>query len=68
MYSNIVNFEQWLELQLKARNMKVTQLSKLCGVHPNTIRNYLARRCEPSYFNVVLIVNALGYKLEAVEP
>lgn len=61
------NFAKWLSHQLKARNMSVTRLSKISGVHPNTIRNYLANRCEPSFYNVVMIVSAFGYRLEAVE-
>lgn len=67
MCSNVDNFGKWLSHQLRDRNMTVTKLSKISGVHPNTIRNYLAERCEPSFYNVLLIVKALGYKLEAVK-
>lgn len=61
------NFANWLSKQLEDRSMSVTKLSKISGVHPNTIRNYLSNRCEPSFYNVVLIVKALGYKLEVVK-
>lgn len=67
MYSNIDNFAEWLGRQIKERNITVTKLSKISGVHPNTIRNYLAHRCEPTFYNVVLLVKALGYELEAVQ-
>lgn len=67
MYSNMNNFGKWLSHQLNERNITVTKLSRVSGVHPNTIRNYLAGRCEPSFYNVVQIVKALGYELEAVK-
>ena len=70
MYSNVEilgDFPEWLRTQLTDKNMKVARLSKLSGVHPNTIRNYLAGRCEPSYYNVILLVKALGYELGVVK-
>lgn len=67
MYSNVDNFAWWLKRQLEDRNITTVRLSKLSGVHPNTIRNYLSGRCEPTFYNVRCIVNALGYRLEAVK-
>ena len=61
------NFSDWMRNELKVRRMTVAKLSTISGVHPNTIRNYLAFRCEPSLYNVNLIVTALGYQLEAVK-
>lgn len=66
MYSNLNNFSKWVRSQLKVNNMTVSHLAKISGVHPNTIRNYLACRCEPTFYNVVLITNALGYDIKAV--
>lgn len=67
MCSNMNNFGKWLSHQIKEQKITVTKLSKVSGVHPNTIRNYLAKRCEPSLYNVLLLVEALGYELEAVK-
>ena len=70
MYSNIQElgkFSEWLRRQMQFRNMKITRLAKLSGVHPNTIRNYLAERCEPTLFNAQCIVNALGYELGVIK-
>ena len=67
MYSNLINFAEWLSIEIEKQHLTVTKLSKSSGVHPNTIRNYLAHRCEPTYYNVLLLVNALGYYLEAVK-
>ena len=61
------NFADWMRGELKTRRMTVAKLSAISGVHPNTIRNYLAFRCEPSLYNVNLIVAALGYTLEVVK-
>jgi lambda repressor-like predicted transcriptional regulator len=67
MYSNLTDFEKWLSHEIKAQGINVRKLAKISGVHYNTIRNYLAHRCEPSFFNVLLIVKALGYEVEAVK-
>ncbi len=67
MCSNIADFATWLNYQLTLHNMKVSYLSKISGVHANTIRNYLSHRCEPTLYNTILIVRAFGYELEAVK-
>lgn len=67
MYFNLVRFEDFVRSQLEERHMSVSKLAKISGVHPNTIRNYLAGRCEPSFYNVLCIVNALGYDVGAVK-
>jgi lambda repressor-like predicted transcriptional regulator len=67
MFSNVDIFEKWLSGEIKAQGLSVTKLSKISGVHPNTIRNYLARRCEPTFYNAWLLVNALGYSLGAIK-
>ena len=70
MYSKIEEievFSDWLSRKLEYREMTVTRLAKLSGVHPNTIHNYLAGRCEPTLFNAQCILNALGYKLGALD-
>lgn len=70
MYSNVEvinSFSEWLRNQLTSRKITVTRLSRISGVHSNTIRNYLAGRCEPSYYNVVLLVEALGYELGVIK-
>ena len=66
MFSNLDIFEKWLSDEIKAQGLSVTKLSKISGVHPNTIRNYLAHRCDPTLYNAWLLVNALGYSLGAI--
>lgn len=66
MFSNPGIFEKWLRNEIKAQGLSVSKLGKLSGVHPNTIRNYLAHRCEPTLYNAWLLVQALGYSLGAV--
>lgn len=63
MCSNLLNFEEWLRAEMKAQEIKASKLGQISGVHPNTIRNYLAGRCEPTMYNVLLLVRALGYEL-----
>jgi DNA-binding phage protein len=70
MYSNVEiidNFSEWLREHLDTRKMSVVRLSQLSGVHANTIRNYLSNRCEPTFYNVTLLVKALGYEVGAVK-
>ena len=69
MYSNaqkIYNFSDWLREEIERRDTTAAGLSKISGVHPNTIRNYLAGRCEPTLFNVECLINAFGYDLAVV--
>jgi DNA-binding phage protein len=69
MYSNINKlhkFSDWLREELESQDLKVTRLAKISGVHQNTIRNYLAERCEPTLFNVQCLVTALGYELAVI--
>ena len=66
MYFNLADFRGWLREQLAEKQLTVTELANMSRVHPNTIRNYLAGRCDPSYYNVRLIVQALGYELGAI--
>lgn len=66
MFFNLNNFNAWLRNEMLDRNLSVKHLAKVSGVHPNTIRNYLTSRCEPSYYNVLLLIDALGYELVAV--
>ena len=61
MSFNLLNFEKWLSDELKEQRMTVSKLSRLSGVHHNTIRNYLAYRCAPTLCNILCIANALGY-------
>ena len=66
MYSNaekIEKFSDWLRYELITRHITVRKLSRMSGVHINTIHNYLHEKCEPSLYNVTCIVNALGYDL-----
>jgi len=70
MYSKIEEidvFSDWLSHKLECREMTVTKLAKLSGVHPNTIHNYLSGRCEPTMFNATCILSALGYSLGALQ-
>lgn len=67
MCSDLINFEKWLRHQLNEQKITVAKLSKISGVHPNTIRNYLARRCEPTFYNVLCLTRALGYDVMAVK-
>ena len=67
MYFNLTHFEDFVRLQLKSRKMSVSKLAKISGVHPNTIHNYLAGRCEPSFYNVLCIVSSLGYDVGAIK-
>jgi lambda repressor-like predicted transcriptional regulator len=66
MCSKLGNFSEWLREELDTRSMSVARLSQLSGVHPNTIRNYLSKRCEPTLYNVLCLVNALGYDLGVI--
>lgn len=67
MFSNLDIFEQWLSREIKSQGLSVTKLANISGVHPNTIRNYLARRCDPTFYNAWLLINALGYDLGVVK-
>lgn len=67
MYSNIDDFGNWLSHELREQKITVSKLAKISGVHPNTIRNYLAHRCEPTLYNTTLIIEALGYCLRVVK-
>ena len=60
-------FSWWLKLQLEERKLPVAKLGQMSGVHPNTIRNYLSGRCEPTLYNVDCIVTALGYELGVIK-
>ena len=62
----IDRFSEWLKSELDSQHISVTKLAKISGVHPNTIRNYLAERCEPTLFNVQCVANALGYDVGAI--
>lgn len=62
----IGKFSDWLKSQLESRNMSISRLAKISGVHPNTIRNYLSLRCEPTLYNVICLTHALGYDLGVI--
>ena len=66
MCSKLGNFSEWLKSQLNDRGISVMRLSQMSGVHPNTIRNYLSKRCEPTLYNVLCLVSALGYDLGVI--
>ena len=67
MCSNVADFSAWLRKQLDEQKMTVARVAKISGVHPNTIRNYLSYRCEPTFYNVLCIAKALGYDIEAIK-
>ena len=62
----IYKFSEWLRYELDSRQLSTAKLAQISGVHPNTIRNYLAERCEPTLFNVQCVVNALGYDVGVI--
>ena len=62
----IYNFSEWLKSELDSKHLTVAKLAHISGVHQNTIRNYLAGRCEPTLFNVQCVVNALGYDVVVI--
>jgi hypothetical protein len=62
----IYNFSEWLKSELDSRQLTVVRLAHISGVHQNTIRNYLAGRCEPTLFNVQCVVGALGYDVGVI--
>lgn len=62
----IYKFSEWLKSELDSRHISTTKLAQRSGVHPNTIRNYLANRCEPTLYNVQCIVTALGYDVGVI--
>ena len=69
MCSNIMKldkFSDWLREEIQRRGITVKRLADLSGVHPNTIRNYLAERCEPTLFNAECLTTALGYDLAVI--
>lgn len=66
MYFNLINFAEWLSAEIEKQHISVSKLSKISCVHPNTVHNYLSHRCEPTFYNVVRIVNALGYDVGAI--
>lgn len=61
------NFSRWLIEEMHEQDIKPDRLAKRSGVHPNTIRNYIHNRCDPTLFNACCIVNALGYDLVAIK-
>ena len=65
MYSNLTDFAEWLRKEMTEQKISGTKLSRISGVHPNTIRTYLAHRCEPTFYNVLLLTRALGYDVGA---
>ena len=67
MYSDLIDFDLWLIRRLEERNMKISTLAKLSGVHPNTIRNYVHNKCAPTLYNVLCIAQVLGYTVEAIK-
>ena len=67
MYFRLNNFSQWLVNTMREQDIKVDRLAKRSGVHPNTIRNYIHNKCEPTLFNATCIVNALGYDMVAMK-
>ena len=62
----IDKFSEWLKSELDSRQISTAKLAQISGVHPNTIRNYLAERCDPTLFNVQCVVNALGYDVGVI--
>ena len=62
----VERFSIWLAEQIKSQELNVTKLSRLSGVHSNTIRNYLAERCEPTLYNINCLLKALGYTFGAI--
>lgn len=66
MYFNLINFAEWLSTEIEKQHISVAKLSKISGVHQNTVHNYLSHRCEPTFYNVVRIANALGYEVGAI--
>ena len=62
----IDKFSEWLRYELDSRHLSTTKLAQISGVHPNTIRNYLAERCEPTLFNVKCVADALGYDVVVI--
>lgn len=67
MCFNLNIFDTWLRQEIRRQNIKVSELSKRSGVHPNTIRNYLTNRCDPTLCNILCLVNALGYDAVVVK-
>lgn len=67
MFSKLEDFTPWLEAQLEEKNLTVTKLAQISGVHTNTIHNYLYRRCEPTLYNARCIIEALGYDLGVIK-
>ena len=67
MCFNLNIFDTWLRQEIERQGITVAKLSKKSGVHPNTVRNYLANRCDPSLCNILCIANALGYEVMVVK-
>lgn len=58
-----------VEKLLKEKNISIYKLSKLTGIHENTLRNYRKNyaktvRSEPSFVNACKIADALGVSLD----
>jgi len=62
----IYNFSEWLKSELDSNHLTVARLAKRSGVHQNTVRNYLAGRCEPTLFSAQCVANALGYDVVVI--
>ena len=48
-------------------NRSIKQFSEYSGIPENSLHNWLKGRSEPSFFNVVAVANACGYRLKFEE-
>lgn len=59
-----VNSARLLTKLMDRANVNTYELARRTGMHPNTIYNWTKYHRQPSYFNLITCVQALGYDIE----
>ncbi len=65
--SNKYRFSQWLMWEKNRRRMTTTEFSRLCGVSPTAMTNYLGGINWPPMVNLFMLTLALKAKIQIEE-
>lgn len=57
-----VHFKQAFRNAVRNRRISYNALANLTGINEDTIANYMCGRAQPSLYNGLVILDALGYK------